>query len=348
MSTTSQGGSSSDLEWVHQKAMLLELEYIKLKEQESLSTTNFNLSGEKSVFLSPDGKRRVRLKINRKAKASLKAYQGRVVVSTEEGHFLDFLNIEKIVFHCPNQVSICHYYSCTNGCLFCPLPSSTPRKSPTIEAILSLLRNHLTDPKFSFSITHGLPKGKRKEDVFNEICNIIERIKSEFGNSIPIGIGPYPCSEEWIKRFKNAGADEIRINLETYNQDLFSVICPNEKYSLLVESLKCAVRYFGKNKVSSSMILGVGESTDDVLDGLNFLTGKGIIPTLHPLETAPRIINVLKKKTKRNVGRPKASKLLDLAKEHKRFLEKRRLNPTLLKCSCPACTADGLMPFVDF
>ena len=61
---------------------------------------------------------------------------------------------------------------------------------------------------------------------------------------------------------KDAGADEVKYNLETVDRELFERICPGISFPEIMDALEEAVAVFGPNRVFSNVILGLGESDE--------------------------------------------------------------------------------------
>jgi len=62
---------------------------------------------------------------------------------------------------------------------------------------------------------------------------------------------------------------------------------PGLSLDYVLKSLEKAVLIFGKNRVSSNFILGLGESDKCVLAGVTRLAEMGVIPILRPISPHP-------------------------------------------------------------
>ena len=83
-------------------------------------------------------------------------------------------------------------------------------------------------------------------------------------------------------RLKSAGVSEVKFNLETATDHLFSVMCPG--LSRVRHCRPCdAVPLFGRNHVFSNIILGLGESDEEMAGCIENLCQNGIIPVIRPL-----------------------------------------------------------------
>ncbi len=107
--------------------------------------------------------------------------------------------------------------------------------------------------------------------------------------------------------------------------------------------LKEAVEVFGKNRVFSNFIIGLGESDDSVREGVETLAKIGVIPVLRPVNPHPPL-----RSGDCFTERPSPERLLRLAKMEAEILKKYGLDPSLAMTMCLKCTGCDLVPFVDF
>jgi biotin synthase-related radical SAM superfamily protein len=101
------------------------------------------------------------------------------------------------------------------------------------------------------------------------------------------------------------------------------------------------VSVFGKNRVFSNFIIGLGENDDSVRDGIKTLAEMGVIPILRPVNPHPLRAGEC------FTERPSPERLLKLAKLEAEILKKYGLDPGLAKTMCLKCTGCDLVPFID-
>jgi biotin synthase-related radical SAM superfamily protein len=111
--------------------------------------------------------------------------------------------------------------------------------------------------------------------------------------------------------------------------------------------LKEAVRLFGKGKVTSNVIYGLGESDKSVIKTIEKLAEMGVIPTLREV----RINEFNKKKLEEKISykSPNISvdRILRIAHEHKKILEKYCLTTKTFETMCLKCGCCDIVPFWD-
>ena len=330
------------------KAKLLELENVGVSVEIRHDSSRWNLFKEPHIFVRLGPSSRVKMRVVDEGPLKLVAQERGYTLELEGSILLSDIEIEEAVFHCPKQISVCYYYECIMGCRYCPLPTHHGRPFPSKQDVIGMIVKIGVTNLQGVAFTHGIPRGKTPEEVIDEIIDTVEAIRAQFGHDLPIGVGPHPCGTDQLQSLFDAGANEARINLEAYNRDLFRKLCPAKDYNLTMRSIEDAVKIFGFNKVSSSLLVGVGESNTDLIEGVEVLSKLGVVPTLHPLDTFAGYKKRLGKVLDVPFGRPSADRLISLARSHKEALVSNGLDPRMLRTTCPGCTACSLMPIVNF
>ncbi|HXY87716.1 MAG TPA: hypothetical protein VEG44_04695 [Candidatus Acidoferrales bacterium] len=87
------------------------------------------------------------------------------------------------------------------------------------------------------------------------------------------------------------------------DRDLFEKMCSSLSSNFIIDALKDAVQVFGRNKVFSNIIIGLGESDKIVIDGMAELAKIGVIPILRAAVEHPLRAQV-------GIKRPDAERLL--------------------------------------
>ena len=99
---------------------------------------------------------------------------------------------------------------------------------------------------------------------------------------LPIGVSIYPLPSS-PARLKEAGAIEVKFNLETATEELFAEMCPGLVRQDAEDALRESVPLFGRDHVFSNIILGLGETDDEMSACIERLCRDGIIPVIRPL-----------------------------------------------------------------
>ncbi|MDD1713091.1 MAG: radical SAM protein [Methanoregulaceae archaeon] len=233
-------------------------------------------------------------------------------------------------FHCPDQAFI----TVTGGCIFSCKYCSVPRiggKRKTIEEIMEMVES-VRDRIHAISITSGVLTGIEEEEAY-----VLEVIKHLSSYNLPLGASIYPTSMT-PDRLKELGVAEVKFNLEAATPELFSRMCPGLDYDLLWKVLDRSVHLFGKNRVFSNVIIGLGETDAELETCIKKLTSLGVIPVLRPLNPVAGLAGM---------PRPSAERLKKIFVIHEQALAAAGLDPRLAVTMCTNCTGCDLVPGRD-
>lgn len=329
------------------KSNLLSLSKIKIDSSVLESTSmgdSGNLLRKKWIFIKLNKNSRVRMDISSESDYVLykNDISGLVIFDTKNNKIIvDHVEIEEPIVHAPEQMFFTLYRSCIRGCKFCPLTYANENTHHSANYIIGKIDDNKI-PK-SIGITSSNPRHLVTSDIIDEMCFLTKKIRKKLGNNIPIGASMNSPSFDDIKRLKKAGINELRLNIEIPNEDLAKKIMPNKSINEIYNSINMACDIFGENKISSNIIIGLGETDSDISYGINKLASMGAIATLYPYDS----INVNTKDVAK-FSRPSSKRIYELALEHKHILSKYNLNPLELQTMCGSCAASHILPFKDF
>lgn len=292
-------------------------------------------AGTSSVFFR-SGEKRVRLSINKDSKLSIRRVEG-------EGNVALFYvekelvrgKLEFALAHCPEQAFITLCERCIFDCKYCPVPKLQGHVKNEAE-ILGIVDEVLKIGNLkAISLTSGV-----ETSAEGEVERVLKLLPALKKYNVPIGVSVYP-TEGCSRKFYEAGVSEVKYNVETMDSEIFKKVCGDLTLEDILDKLKEAVKVFGKNRVFSNFIIGLGESDASVLEGIEILAKMGVIPILRPVNPHPlRVGDCF-------TERPSPERLLRLAKIETEVLKKYRLNPGLAMTMCLKCTGCDLVPFVD-
>jgi biotin synthase len=174
---------------------------------------------------------------------------------------------------------------CTANCAFCPQARESSGKAdllsrvtwptfPTqtvIEAI-SLAAEHQ-------KIQRVCIQALNYPEVFDHLEILVKKIKEN--SSVPISVSCQPQNRENIERLKAAGADRLGIALDAATETVFNKVKSScyswgNQFRLLSEALTV----FGKGKVSTHVIVGLGETEREIVEIFQKCIIMGILPAL--------------------------------------------------------------------
>jgi len=178
---------------------------------------------------------------------------------------------------------------CTANCGFCP----QARNSHSNAELLS----RVSWPTFPISnvlkkIGHKAEHGKIKRvciqalnypDVFTHLTALVAAIKQH--TPIPISISCQPLNKENIRRLAEAGAERIGIPIDATTEKLFSKVkgenaegpyAWKQQFMRLCE----AVEIFGRGRVSTHLIIGLGETEKEAVSLIQKCVDIDVFPAL--------------------------------------------------------------------
>jgi biotin synthase-related radical SAM superfamily protein len=271
---------------------------------------------------------------------------GRFSMKKNGEPFLDEVRIEPVVFHCPEQAFFNLDQRCMYNCAFCvsPLLEKDLDKGLSAEKMVEMTKAAAEEQKVvSVSITSGVVGSI--DETIARFVSCVSKFRKEFPE-LPIGVEPYVTRKEHILALKNAGATEIKLNIQSPNGAIFRKVCPELGHDLIIEMLLFSVEVFGKGKVTSNMIFGMGETEEEIENITEFFCSNGIIPTFRAL----RVNSMNRDALISAIGRQPpvdANRAIALAKMQKKKLLAYGLDTRDCRTMCLECTCCDLVPFRD-
>ncbi len=292
-------------------------------------------AGGQSIFFSSGG-RIVRLSIAGESELNLKRLEGGVEI-LEGDEVVARGELVQPLLHCPEQAYITVSERCIYDCKFCAVPKLCGRVKPASQVKEMIDKAAATGKLSAISLTSGVEVSPEHEA--ERIAGIVRDLRAK-GYRVPIGVSvtPFPGVNGILKR---AGADEVKYNIESLDQDLFRGVCPGISYDDIMDALKEAVSIFGKNRVFSNIIVGLGESDKTMRSGVNELTEMGVGPILRAVYPHPLRIGEI------DMARPSSERLLGLARHLRMAMDRNNLQGDLALTGCYRCTGCDLVPHRD-
>jgi biotin synthase-related radical SAM superfamily protein len=127
-------------------------------------------------------------------------------------------------------------------------------------------------------------------EVFGHLLAFVKAIYSRV--KVPVSISCQPLNRENTRQLAEVGAERIGISLDAATEELFNKVKGRyvggpyiweEQFKLLSE----AVEIFGKGKVSTHLIVGLGETEKEMVETIQRCVDMGVLPALFAFTPIP-------------------------------------------------------------
>lgn len=184
----------------------------------------------------------------------------------------------------PTTAHLLTYYEgrCNANCKFCP-------QAREATADLKML-SRIIWPRWELKkVLAGLKKNSNEfericiqavnyPNVINDLCRLVACVRSACG--LPISVSCQPLTKQDIERLAEAGAERVSIALDAATPELFKRIKGGGyTWRKHLEALEHARTIFG-NRVSTHLIVGLGESEWNIVERIQLLHDRGITVAL--------------------------------------------------------------------
>ncbi len=188
-----------------------------------------------------------------------------------------------IVMHAPDQAFINLSGECMYECAFCNTHRMEPgrRKDISPERWVELvLEAYDRQPFKALSITSVASPDH--ESMMSAYETVITGVLARHPD-LAVGVEPYVQGPGDITRLRRAGATEIKINVQTTDQEILDRICPGWDLERQYAMLEEAVAVFGRGRVTTNILLGLGESDTEVARAIDRLALMGVVPSVRAI-----------------------------------------------------------------
>jgi biotin synthase-related radical SAM superfamily protein len=271
---------------------------------------------------------------------------GRLGLTKGGKPFVREVELVPTLLHAPFQAFVNIDHACMYNCKFC----SSPRlgheitKDLTDERIVKMILDASREKGFE-SVAFTSAVAQSPAMTIKRMAGLVARVR-QLLPAAPIGVEPYATRPDEIDMLKDAGADEIKLNIESFDRDIFEKVCPDRDFDLILHVINHAGEVYGKNKVCSNIIFGLGETDENVLEGTKVLGNMGAVATLRALRRSEYNVTALEAALG-PLTPVTAERMLSLAKEQKKILKSYGLSPLGFKTMCHKCLGCDLVPFWD-
>jgi len=178
---------------------------------------------------------------------------------------------------------------CLANCGFCPQArTSTSRADmlarvtwpvfPTVQVIEKIVLSAEKD-----DVKRACIQALNYPTFFNDILYFAKAI--HLRSNVPISVSCQPLNKVQMKELIKTGVDRISIALDAATEQLFDKVKGAStqspyKWNRQREALKEAVEVFGRNKVYTHLIVGLGETEKEITEAIQWCTDSSVYPGL--------------------------------------------------------------------
>jgi biotin synthase-related radical SAM superfamily protein len=261
--------------------------------------------------------------------------------------FIPTIEIRPTIFHSPEQAFFNLDSECIYDCKFCASRKLDKRitKNLDLDKIVSMVLNASKREDFKAVAFTSAVVDSPSETV-KRLAYVICRVREQLDPNVPIGVEPYVECFDDVDRLRAAGADEIKINIETYDEEIFKKVCGKQDFRWIQKAIRYAVQVFGRGKVCTNIIVGLGETDENVLEGVDNMAKIGCVTTLRPLKLNDLNVSDLEN----SLGHLEPitpDRMIRLAEGQKEIFELYGINPLSFRTMCHMCTCCDIVPFRD-
>lgn len=279
---------------------------------------------------------------------SVDELDGRLVLKRGDVVIAEDIRVEPIVYHASNQAFINLDTRCRYQCAFCDTPELSrqgKRVHRDLSDVLDMVSRAMDMGAIDgVALTTGIPSTPQESNRY--VAEIVSGLKARYPE-VSIGVETIVDSREELEWLRGAGADEIKINMEAATGELLEKVCPGMDRNKSLEMLRHAVDVFGRNRVASNVIFGLGETRKDLRQAFEELASIGVVPNPRQLRVTewnrPGLERVLG-----HIPAPNsAEEVVELTRECADVLRASGLDPTKFRTMCLNCGACDLTPMMD-
>jgi radical SAM protein (TIGR04043 family)/putative N-acetyltransferase (TIGR04045 family) len=185
----------------------------------------------------------------------------------------------------------CSYWGTKTACRFCGVGLSWKAGRTRLRKDPALLAEVAKEARKAgaqhVTLTAGSTRDRLLEwQLFRESA---QAISTEAGLPVHVQLLP-PVPARRMERLREDGVASVGIHLESFDRHVLKEMAPCKASIPLeayVQAWKEAVRIFGRNQVSSFLLMGLGEDPQSLLEGCERLASIGVYPYLVPFRPIP-------------------------------------------------------------
>lgn len=251
------------------------------------------------------------------------------------------------LLHAPDMAFLNLYSGCDYSCAFCTQPTNKNAQIRSVREIIDLINKAQAIGELkSISLTSGICSNPNV--TTQGMVWALMALRQTFPE-MALGVEPYLEEPSGIAKLKEAGANEIKLNLQVATPELLAKVCPEMEWEQIWENLAEAVKVFGKGKVQSNLLVGFGETQEEVSSTMEQLVSQGVLPSVRQVRLVSGQQERLEHVLEHTLPEPSPEYLVGLLDIQSRLLKEYGMEDRANEASsmCQVCGACDLMPRFD-
>jgi biotin synthase len=184
---------------------------------------------------------------------------------------------------------ICRKEKCSANCGFCPQASKSKGRAdrlsrvtwpafPTVKVV-----ENIEKAAKAGTIKRVCVQALNYPEFTEDVLSLVSQIKSKA--KIPVSVSCKPISRKKMEKWANAGVNRLSIPLDATTEQIFCDVKGQKiggpySWENQNRALKMAVDVFGRGKVSTHLIVGLGETEKELCRVIQWCVDSGIYPAL--------------------------------------------------------------------
>jgi radical SAM protein (TIGR04043 family) len=236
-------------------------------------------------------------------------------------------------------VQTCSYWGRSDQCKFCGIGLSLDagrtivKKTPEQLAEVAVAAKEL-DGAVDATLTTGSSNAPDRGAFYVARCG--QAVKEAAGLPVEVQFEP-PRDHAVLRQVRNMGIDSVGIHVESFDPTVLAKVAPAKARTGIdyyFESWAHAVEVFGEGKVSTYVILGMGEDPDLTVRQCRRAIDMGVYPFVVPFR--PVVGSLME-----DVPAPPAAYTERIYRAVMPYLAAKRMDPVAGCARCQACSAMG-------
>ena len=191
----------------------------------------------------------------------------------------------------PTTIYLLTYHDgkCTANCGFCPQARESQGKANMLSRVvwpafpLKEVLNRIPQAVNSRKIHRICIQTLNYPNFFQEVKKIVKSILSRI--KVPISVSCQPLNREMLKELSLLGVNRVSIALDAATKEIFekvkgSAIQGPYRWEKHIEALLTAVEVFGRNNITTHLIVGLGETEKEMISRIQWCVDNGIYPAM--------------------------------------------------------------------